>query len=157
RLRVGAVASVLAGVLVAGAVLPGSGAVADPSPHTWYRLRVCESGNNYSINTGNGHYGAYQFDLPTWYSVGGAGFPNRAVKHVQDKRALILYRERGWEPWQCARILGLRGDSDAGSGRTGDIHVHRRAPRTRSAPHTRIPAFPGGSHWYFSGDSSRGI
>ncbi len=33
----------------------------------WLRiLRVCESGGNYQINTGNGYFGAYQFSAPTW-------------------------------------------------------------------------------------------
>ncbi|TSC92091.1 MAG: hypothetical protein CEN92_134 [Candidatus Berkelbacteria bacterium Licking1014_96] len=27
----------------------------------WYRLRMCESGNTYPRNSGNGYYGAYQF------------------------------------------------------------------------------------------------
>ena len=30
------------------------------------KLRQCESGGNYAINTGNGYYGAYQYDLQTW-------------------------------------------------------------------------------------------
>ncbi len=34
-----------------------------------YLLRFCESTNNYSINTGNGFYGAYQFMIPTWNSI----------------------------------------------------------------------------------------
>lgn len=29
-------------------------------------LRYCESTNRYDIDTGNGYYGAYQFDQPTW-------------------------------------------------------------------------------------------
>jgi hypothetical protein len=58
----------VAGAVTAAAVsatLSASTASADPSASDWHRLRVCESGDNYSINTGNGHYGAYQFDLPT--------------------------------------------------------------------------------------------
>ena len=151
RIRVGAVAAALAAALAASVVSPGSSAVADPSAHTWYRLRMCESGNNYRIHTGNGHYGAYQFDLATWRSVGGKGYPYRASKAEQDARALILYRERGWQPWQCARILGLRPDSDARSGRTRDIRIGR------STPPTAIPEFPGGSHWYFYGETNRHI
>ena len=101
---------VIAGV-VASVVLSGVSAVADPSANVWYRLRMCESGNDYSIDTGNGHYGAYQFDLATWRSVGGSGLPNRTSPAEQDARALILYRDRGWQPWQCAAILGLRPDA----------------------------------------------
>jgi hypothetical protein len=79
-----------------------------PGEDTWNRLRVCESGDNYSINTGNGYYGAYQFDLQTWRSVGGTGYPNQAAPLEQDRLARALYRSRGWSPWACARILGLQ-------------------------------------------------
>ena len=82
-------------------------ASAEPTADDWYRLRVCESGNNYAINTGNGYYGAYQFNLGTWRSVGGTGYPHQASPAVQDALALTLYRQRGWSPWACARILGL--------------------------------------------------
>ncbi len=34
-----------------------------------YDLRMCESGGNYQINTGNGFYGAYQFMISTWDRV----------------------------------------------------------------------------------------
>lgn len=33
-----------------------------------FRLRRCESGGNYSTDTGNGFYGAYQFTIDTWNS-----------------------------------------------------------------------------------------
>lgn len=40
------------------------------SLQTWlYKLRMCESGGNYQINTGNGYYGAYQFSQSTWDRV----------------------------------------------------------------------------------------
>jgi peptidoglycan hydrolase-like protein with peptidoglycan-binding domain len=146
------VAAAVASALAAALVLPATTAQADPSGDTWYRLRVCESGDNYGINTGNDHYGAYQFDLPTWRSVGGRGYPNRASHREQDARALILYRERGWQPWQCATILGLRADADAGSGHIAGISVHRSAPTPAA-----IPAFPGGSHWYQYGEWNRQI
>ena len=151
RRRVSATAIVFAvgaGGLVAA--VSGGPASADPSGSDWYRLRMCESSNNYSIDTGNDHYGAYQFDLPTWRSVGGSGYPNRATPAEQDRRALILYRMRGWQPWQCASMLGLREDRDARSGRTSDIAL----PRSTSGA---IPAFPGGSHWYQYGETSRNI
>ncbi|MGI8678891.1 MAG: transglycosylase family protein, partial [Jatrophihabitans sp.] len=161
---IAAAAVTLAGVAVTGVVIPGGVASADPSADTWYRLRTCESSNNYSINTGNDHYGAYQFDLSTWRSVGGSGYPNLASKGEQDARALILYRERGWQPWQCASILGLREDSDARSGYTRDIHIPGRgsgggstgAPRSGGST-SGIPSFPGGSHWYTFGETNRHI
>ena len=101
----------LAAVLVFTAGFSGAGniASADPSANDWYRLRVCESGNNYAINTGNGYYGAYQFDLSTWRSVGGTGYPHQSSPAVQDALALKLWQQRGWSPWACAGIVGLSG------------------------------------------------
>jgi hypothetical protein len=95
------------GVALIAAFMPSSSALTAPSANDWYRLRMCESSNNYAINTGNGYYGAYQFNLATWRSVGGTGYPNQASPAVQDALALKLYDERGWEPWTCAKILGL--------------------------------------------------
>ncbi|MBB4678825.1 transglycosylase family protein [Crossiella cryophila] len=95
-------------------------AAADPSTVDWQRLRMCESTDRYHVDTGSGYYGAYQFDLPTWRSVGGSGLPHQASPAEQDFRALYLYRMRGWQPWECAGKLGLRDDRDARSKRVPD-------------------------------------
>ena len=158
RLRRGlALGMVAASATAVSLLLTGPTATADPAANVWYRLRMCESSNNYQINTGNGYYGAYQFDLATWRSVGGSGYPNQAPAAEQDARALMLYRLRGWQPWTCASILGLREDSDARSGRTGDINVGSApvaqpvgAKPVGSGP-AAIPAFPG-TRWYHYGD-----
>jgi LysM repeat protein len=62
-------------------------------------IRQKESGGNYATNTGNGYYGAYQFDLGTWRSVGGSGLPSDASPAEQDMRAQMLYDRRGCSPW----------------------------------------------------------
>lgn len=78
----------------------------EPTPEQWDALRHCESTNNYLVNTGNGYYGAYQFDQSTWESVGGTGRPHWAEPVVQDARARLLYARRGWTPWPiCGRHL----------------------------------------------------
>lgn len=72
----------------------------------WANLRRCESGGNYAVNSGNGFYGAYQFDLQTWRSVGGTGLPSDAPAWEQDARARALYSSRGAQPWPiCGRYL----------------------------------------------------
>src|SRR5258706_4172786 len=63
------------------------------------RIRARESGGNYATNTGNGYYGAYQFSLGTWQSVGGSGLPSNASPAEQDARAQALYARRGCSPW----------------------------------------------------------
>lgn len=61
--------------------------------------RQIESGGNYATNTGNGYYGAYQFTLGTWQSVGGTGNPAAASPAEQDARASALYARSGNAPW----------------------------------------------------------
>lgn len=74
----------------------------------WYQLRECESGNNYSRNSGNGYYGAYQFDLGTWTANGGSGLPSLASPAAQDAIARVVEARRGWSPWPvCSVRLGL--------------------------------------------------
>jgi LysM repeat protein len=69
------------------------------APGIFARIRQLESGGNYAINTGNGYYGAYQFDLQTWRGVGGSGLPSDASPEEQDMRAQMLYQRRGCNPW----------------------------------------------------------
>lgn len=128
-----------------GLLLTSGVASADPSPADWAALRQCESTGRYDINTGNGYYGAYQFDLSTWRSVGGAGYPNQASPAEQDYRALYLYRMRGWHPWTCARIAGLSEDGDARSGvvPTFGGAVNPPTPPTTPATPSGVPAYPG--------------
>lgn len=72
----------------------------------WAALRRCESGGDYTMNSGNGFYGAYQFDLQTWQSMGGTGLPSDAPPWEQDARARALYAARGAQPWPiCGRFL----------------------------------------------------
>ena len=71
---------------------------------TLQAIAACESGGNYSTNTGNGFYGAYQFTQSTWASVGGSGNPAAASPAEQDRRAAMLYAREGASPWPvCGR------------------------------------------------------
>lgn len=67
--------------LVAGLVLATS-AKADGGVN-WDAIAQCESGGNWSINTGNGYYGGLQFSLATWRANGGVGMPNQASREEQ--------------------------------------------------------------------------
>jgi hypothetical protein len=77
-------------------------------PETAYRVVLCESSGHPGINTGNGYYGMWQFDLATWQAVGGAGLPSDASAEEQTARARMLYDARGWQPWGC-RPTALAG------------------------------------------------
>ena len=63
-------------------------------------IRACESSGNYAAVSPDGLYGgAYQFDRPTWQSVGGSGDPAAASPAEQDARASELWSQRGSNPW----------------------------------------------------------
>lgn len=75
----------------------------------WDQLARCESGGNWSINTGNGYYGGLQFSAATWRSVGGSGLPHQNSREEQITRGKILQARSGWGQWPaCTRKLGLR-------------------------------------------------
>lgn len=79
------------------------------SDSVWDSIAACESGGNWSINTGNGYYGGVQFSLSSWQGVGGSGYPHQASKAEQIKRAEMLLARQGWGAWPaCSAKLGLR-------------------------------------------------
>lgn len=81
-------------------------AVAPSSERNWDAVAQCESGGNWHINTGNGYYGGLQFDLQTWRSVGGTGYPHEHSREVQIHHAEVLYSQRGAQPWpHCGKYL----------------------------------------------------
>jgi resuscitation-promoting factor RpfB len=77
----------------------------------WDRLAQCESGGNWSINTGNGYYGGLQFSYSTWLGNGGGDFAEYAHLATREQQILIaenLHARRGFQPWPACRAkLGL--------------------------------------------------
>lgn len=74
-------------------------AVVRPYDAKLNRMAYCESTNRWYLDTGNGFYGGLQFDLGTWRTVGGSGYPNQNSELEQKYRAVILIKRRGYEPW----------------------------------------------------------
>lgn len=78
----------------------------------WAALAKCESGGNWSINSGNGYYGGLQFSLSSWRAVGGtqyAAYPHLATPAQQIAAAEKLRASGGWGHWPaCSSKLGLR-------------------------------------------------
>lgn len=74
----------------------------------WAQLRECEAGGDYAKNTGNGYYGAYQYDIGTWGNYGGYTRPDLAPPSVQDAKAQETFAQRGASPWpNCGRFLSM--------------------------------------------------
>lgn len=75
----------------------------------WDRLAMCESGGDWSINTGNGYYGGLQFSQSSWIAAGGSGSPADASREEQIRVAQNLQAMQGWGAWpSCTSKLGIR-------------------------------------------------
>lgn len=85
------------------------GGFGDPNAYaTWDALAECETGGDWSTNTGNGYYGGIQFSLATWQAVGGTGYPHEHSRETQIHYGQVLQAQSGWGQWPaCAAELGL--------------------------------------------------
>ena len=84
------------------------------SASTWDALAQCESGGNWSTNTGNGFSGGLQFTPSTWAAFGGTGSPADASREQQIAVAENVQASQGWGAWPaCAAKLGLSGGGGA--------------------------------------------
>lgn len=96
-----------------GALSPMATAHADSV--NWDAIAECESGGNWSINTGNGHYGGLQFKTATWTSHGGVGHPSAASRAEQIRVAENVLRTQGIKAWPTCgakgRVAPLRGSA----------------------------------------------
>ncbi len=78
----------------------------------WDSLAQCESGGDWSINTGNGFYGGLQFTASTWAAYGGTEYAptaNLATREQQIAVASKVQQGQGWGAWPaCTASLGIR-------------------------------------------------
>jgi hypothetical protein len=65
----------------------------------WDAIAACESGGNWSINTGNGYYGGLQFTMSTWQANGGTGSPHNASREEQIRVAENVLASQGIGAW----------------------------------------------------------
>ena len=72
----------------------------------WDAVAACESGGNWSINTGNGYYGGLQFSLGTWRANGGTGMPHQASREEQIRIAeRVRAASGGYGAWpHCGKL-----------------------------------------------------
>jgi hypothetical protein len=87
----------VAKVAFTGAVIGGSGLAmsaqaAAATDGEWDQVAHCESGNNWSINTGNGYQGGLQFSPSTWSSNGGAQFAPAANMASREQQIAVAER-----------------------------------------------------------------
>lgn len=133
----------LAAVSAAGLALSATAANAATPTSTWDALAQCESGGNWSINTGNGFSGGLQFTSSTWAAYGGTGSPADASREQQIAVAERVQASQGWGAWpSCASQLGLSGGGGAPvqSAPVQSAPVQSAPVQVQSAPARQAPA-----------------
>lgn len=95
------------GLIVCASLALSSG-VANADPVNWDAVAQCESGGNWSANTGNGHYGGLQFSPATWAANGGIGSPAQASRQQQIAVANRVLATQGIGAWpKCGASSGM--------------------------------------------------
>ncbi|GAA2495850.1 transglycosylase family protein [Streptomyces gobitricini] len=102
----------------------------------WDKVAQCESGGNWSINTGNGYYGGLQFSASTWAAYGGTAYAStadQASKSQQIEIAEKVLAGQGKGAWPSCGV----GLSNASYGGGGGEQAQPRQEREAEQPATR--------------------
>ncbi|MFF7562114.1 transglycosylase family protein [Streptomyces pseudovenezuelae] len=137
-------AAALAGVtgVAIAAPLMAAGNASAATASEWDTVAQCESGGNWSINTGNGYYGGLQFSASTWAAYGGTQYAaqaNQASKSQQIAVAEKVLASQGKGAWPvCGTGLssaGYNGDtsSSSSSSNSGSSNTSSRSTDEQSA------------------------
>lgn len=124
----------LAGITGAAVAAPLIGATSASAATTaeWDAVAQCESGGNWSINTGNGYTGGLQFSASTWAAYGGTAFASsadQASKAQQIQIAEKVLAGQGKGAWPSCGVGLSNASNDAGSADSGS-----QAPQKQAAP-----------------------
>jgi LysM repeat protein len=127
---------------VAGtAALLGPASAAQASSVNWDAVAQCESGGNWSINTGNGYYGGLQFSRSTWKANGGGKYASTANKASRSEQITIaekVLRGQGIGAWP---VCGKKGGSSKHysgthtSGSHSTKSTHKSSHKSQSVTH----------------------
>ncbi|GAA3724178.1 transglycosylase family protein [Streptomyces tremellae] len=117
----------LAGVTGAAVAVPllSATSASAASVSEWDQVAQCESGGNWSINTGNGFYGGLQFTNSTWAAYGGTAYApqaNQASKSQQIAVAEKVLAGQGKGAWPVCGT-GLSGPGGSGAAQAETTHT----------------------------------
>jgi resuscitation-promoting factor RpfC len=102
----GLLATAISGALAVVPMALSTG-TANADTVNWDAIAQCESGGNWSTNTGNGAYGGLQFKPATWASNGGVGNPATAPRSEQIRVAENVLLTQGIKAWpKCGANAG---------------------------------------------------
>lgn len=159
--RVIAVAGVTGAAVAAPLMAAGNASAATASE--WDAVAQCESGGNWSINTGNGYYGGLQFSASTWAGYGGTQYASTAdqaskVQQIEIAEKVLAGQGKGAWPVCGTGLSGAaytgggsgesqdsgsassEGSQSQSSGSTADRSAEQKASRSEERPAAEKPA-----------------
>jgi LysM repeat protein len=75
----------------------------------WSAIAACESGGNWSANTGNGFYGGLQFTEQTWLAYGGGQYASSANQASESQQIAVAQRVLGGQGIGAWPVCGAGG------------------------------------------------
>ncbi|CAL9467841.1 transglycosylase family protein [Streptomyces sp. enrichment culture] len=127
-----AIAGVTGAAVAAPLMAAGNASAATASE--WDAVAQCESGGNWSINTGNGYYGGLQFSASTWAAYGGtqyAATADQASKAQQIEIAEKVLAGQGKGAWPVCGVGLSNAAYDGGSAAPAEPQAEAPAPAPR--------------------------
>ena len=79
----------------------------------WDAIAACESGGNWSINTGNGYSGGLQFSQGTWQAYGGGAYAPSAGQASRSAQIAVAEKVRAGQGIGAWPVCGKRAGSGA--------------------------------------------
>ncbi|NLU69191.1 transglycosylase family protein [Streptomyces sp. HNM0574] len=144
----------------AGIALPlmGAGSAQAASVDTWDKVAQCESGGDWSINTGNGFSGGLQFTQSTWAGHGGTQYAPSADQATKDQQIAVAEKvlaSQGPTAWpNCGPKAGLTQNSGSpdvnpdGQADSGAQQEQAPAPKKAEPEQKPAPKQQGGTTTY---------
>ena len=133
--RIATLAGVTGAAIAAPLMVSGTASAATASE--WDTVAQCESGGNWSINTGHGYYGGLQFSASTWSGYGGtkyAATADQASKAQQIEIAEKVLAGQGKGAWPvCGKGLSNAAYNGGGSD-SGAAQQNTQQSQQQSAP-----------------------
>ncbi|MER6068765.1 transglycosylase family protein [Streptomyces sp. NPDC001817] len=122
----------LAGVTGAAVAAPlmAAGNASAATASEWDAVAQCESGGNWSINTGNGFYGGLQFTNSTWAAYGGTAYAARADLATKAQQIAVAEKVLAGQGKGAWPVCGTGLSSAAYNGSAPTASTKSAAPST---------------------------
>jgi hypothetical protein len=123
----------LVGVAGAAVAVPllGATTASAASGSQWDQVASCESGGNWSINTGNGFHGGLQFTNSTWAAYGGSAYASQADQASKSQQIAVAEKVLAGQGKGAWPVCGVNLTS---GGSAAQQTQPQQAPQQQSQP-----------------------